>query len=643
MKRIQHVFKVGLLLSTLILLFSYSNNPPNGKTGAPAERNCMECHTPTNPDFDGEFEVLGLPQKLLPNHTYNLTARMTVTNGTPQRAGFQLVALGGNNINAGSMVAQSSNCAIENSGGRVYVEHSSAPNFVDDLVEFHFQWVSPDNTGMDSVIFYASSVLGDGTGTAGDKVLPYKRSTFLSDNQPISVGFTSEDVTCFRGSDGSATVNASGGFGNFTYLWSNGDTIETATNLSAGIYEVTVTDEFGHSTTTPVEIKEPQEILFNEVVSDLTTIGGSDGTISLIPTGGTPGYTYLWPQTGDTSSTLSNLPFGPRWVIVADNNGCVKTDTFQINNPFCDLEVADIQTIDVSCFGKNDGEVSISLTGGTPPFTFDFGGNSPTSLSAGTYSVTILDAINCGVIDSFEINQPSEIEVGFESNLNCDGLEVNLSVMGGVPPYEYLWSDGSTDSTNVILGALDVDITDSNGCLIEVFSNIAIIDPLDVLFDSVSLSMETIMVTTSGGESPFIYTWTDESGVVVSNDEDLTGISNGTYTLVVEDAVGCLDTLEVEVSGISSVRRSFAFKEKGKVFPNPTSDHFTVEFEEIPKEKVGFKLYDSRFGLALTKHPSIINRRETDISVGHLVSGLYFLKIQIGDKVYFQELIIQSE
>ena len=113
MKKIQHVFKVGLLLSTLILIFSNSNNPPNGKTGAPAEGSCMDCHAPQNMGIDGEFEIIGLPEKLLPKNIYNLTARIKVTSGIAQKAGFQLVALDGNNENSGNLAAQGGTTFIE--------------------------------------------------------------------------------------------------------------------------------------------------------------------------------------------------------------------------------------------------------------------------------------------------------------------------------------------------------------------------------------------------------------------------------------------------------------------------------------------------------------------------------------------------
>jgi len=524
MKKIQLVFKVGLMISALILIFGNSNNPPNGRTGAPAEGTCLDCHSPTNLDFDGDFEIFGLPDKLIPKTIYNLTARISVTSGTPQRAGFQLVALDANNVNAGNLAAQGNNTFIENSGGRIYVEHRPAEMIDSNFVEYNFEWFSPETAGQDSIIFYGASVLADGNGAnSNDQVLFLEKKVYLSDNLSIFVGITSTNPTCFGGNDGTATAGAGAGFGNFTFLWSNGDSTETARNLSAGIHEVTVTDEQGHQAIASVEIIEPEEINPNEDISDLTSIGGSDGSISLSPIGGTPGYTFLWPQTGDTTSTLSNLPFGPRWVVVTDVNGCVKSDTFFINNPLCNLGV-EIQTQDVSCFGQSDGETFITVNGGVAPFTFDFNIDVSNGISAGNYSVTILDAINCGIIDSFSISQPTKIDVDPIITESCKDRTVSLNVSGGVPPYEFLWMGGSTDSFNVITDTLLVDVTDANGCLFAISRLLDPIDLLTVVLDSVSINESTIFVTPEGGSPPYSFIWEDVNGNDISTSEDLTGL-----------------------------------------------------------------------------------------------------------------------
>lgn len=642
MKKNQQVFKVGLFLSALIFIFGNSNNPPNGKTGAPAEGTCMDCHGGSNAGFAGEIEIIGLPDKLLPTTIYNLTARVRVTNGTPQKAGFQLVALDANNLNSGNLAAQGGTSFIENSGGRTYVEHRPAQLVNNDFVDYNFEWFSPETAGKDSVVFYAASVLADGNGsTSNDQVIFLKKQVFLSNNSAIFVGVTSINPTCFGGNNGSATAGAGAGFGNFSYLWSNGDSIETATNLSAGMYEVTVTDDQGHSAITSVEIGQPDDIQANATVSDLSTIGGSDGSIILAPTGGASGYTYLWPQTGDTTSTLSNLSFGPRWVDITDAAGCIRGDTFFINNPLCDMMV-DIQTKDVTCFGGSDGEAIVNVTGGTAPFNYNFAGNVPSNLGAGTYSVTVLDAKNCGIIDTFIINQPTALDVEPTINQTCTGREISLNVSGGVPPYSYLWKDGSIDSFNFVLDTVDIDITDANNCLFEIFLSLAAVDEVTVMLDSVSSTESTIYVTPDGGTSPYMYTWEDENGNVISTEEDITGVlTDGIYTLTIEDSNGCITSLQVVVMGISSTANIQSFAMVGKVFPNPADELLTIEINTKSSSSVGVTLFNSSNRMVLNSTPSILDNSQKEISVSHLAKGLYFLKIQIEDSVYFQKVIIE--
>ena len=403
---------------------------------------------------------------------------------------------------------------------------------------------------------------------------------------------------------------------------------------------MTVTDEQGHQAIASVELAEPEKIKANADISDLSVIGGNDGSITVTPTGGTPGYTFLWPQTMDTTRTLSNLPFGPRWIDITDANGCVQGDTFFINNPFCNLMV-NVQTTDVSCFGESDGEAIVDVSGGTPPFSFNYSSDISGGLSAGSYSVTILDAINCGLIEDFEINEPAEIKVDPIITTTCTGRVAQLNVSGGVPPYEFLWKGGSTDSTNNILDTLEVDIIDANGCMVEVFEALTTFQFLNVALDSISLNDATIFVTPSGGTPPFAYNWEDSNGNNISTSEDLTDVTDGIYFLEVEDANGCLVSIEVEVSGISSTANLQSFDSVGKVFPNPTANLLTVEINSNASAEVGVSIFDSSNRLVLKEAPAVLNNNQKVLSIGHLAKGLYFMKIQIEDSFYFQKVILE--
>ena len=144
----------------------------------------------------------------------------------------------------------------------------------------------------------------------------------VSDNQ-ISTTISSTDVTCNGECDGTATVQATGTDGPFTYSWSpSGGSNPTATDLCAGTYTVTVTDQTGCSVQETVTIQEPGPITISMAVTDVTCNGGSDGAIDLTVNGGAPPYTYTWFPSGHTTQDLTNIPAGTYSVLVTDANGC---------------------------------------------------------------------------------------------------------------------------------------------------------------------------------------------------------------------------------------------------------------------------------------------------------------------------------
>ncbi|PKP47297.1 MAG: hypothetical protein CVT94_11925, partial [Bacteroidetes bacterium HGW-Bacteroidetes-11] len=141
-------------------------------------------------------------------------------------------------------------------------------------------------------------------------------------------------VSCFGGNDGQATVTATFGLEPYTYLWSDGQTTATAINLAAGTYTVTVTDADGTEITETITITEPDELLVSVTGTNPTTPGGSDGTATATVSGGTPPYTYLWDDLlAQTTQTATGLVAGTYNVIVTDANGCEVTGSITLTDP----------------------------------------------------------------------------------------------------------------------------------------------------------------------------------------------------------------------------------------------------------------------------------------------------------------------
>ncbi|GAB4246899.1 MAG: hypothetical protein Kow0027_08270 [Saprospiraceae bacterium] len=193
----------------------------------------------------------------------------------------------------------------------------------------------------------------------------------------FAISTTGNDVNCYAGSDGSATVNATGGSAPYTFAWSNGDSASIAANLSAGTFSVTVVDAAGCVLTDSVSIGEPPLMsCIASVVSPITTFGGNDGIATVETSGGTAPHTYTW-DSGSVTDTASNLAAGTHSVTVTDANGCTCVTHISLTNPskignfiWNDLNQNGIQDpgepgvpgVDVHLTGNTFGSVPVDLT-----------------------------------------------------------------------------------------------------------------------------------------------------------------------------------------------------------------------------------------------------------------------------------------
>jgi hypothetical protein len=225
---------------------------------------------------------------------------------------------------------------------------------------------------------------------------------------------TSTDVTCFNGTDGSAAVSVSGGTGPYTYAWSpSGGNTAIAANLTAGNYNVTVTDGAGCSSSLQVTINEPNELVITESIIDVNC-GSLDGQINTSVVGGTGTYTYGWAPNGETSTSISNLISGTYSLIVIDGNGCAVSETYAVGlvgsllitaNPLI-TNIIEGQTVQLNATGAATYSwtpiVGLSCTNCPNPIA------SPTVTTI--YTVTGTDAAGC--IGSAEITIVVDVVCG---------------------------------------------------------------------------------------------------------------------------------------------------------------------------------------------------------------------------------------
>ncbi|MEO8149104.1 MAG: T9SS type A sorting domain-containing protein [Bacteroidia bacterium] len=384
----------------------------------------------------------------------------------------------------------------------------------------------------------------------------------ITEPTPIVLTFTNViNVACNGGNNGQAKVNPTGGTPAYTYLWSNGQTTQTATGLVAGTYSVTVTDSKGCTAVDSVLINQSGGLTYTQSQTNVSCNGGNNGTATVNPSGGTPPYSYLW-SNGQTTQTATGLSAGHYTVEISDANGCNIIADFDITQPTA-LSCG-ISQSNPSCNGSSDGFATVVASGGTTPYTFLWSNGqttqTATGLSAGTYTVTVTDANSCTSSCSVTLTNPSVISCSVSTTpVSCSGGNngtATVTPTGGTPPYTYLWSNGQTTltATGLSLGTYSVTVTDQYGCSSSCSGSVSEILPITISFINVvnstcGLNNGSAEAVASGGTPPYNYVWSNGTlGSTIIN------VGGGTYTVTVTDANGCsgIDSLILtETSALS--------------------------------------------------------------------------------------------
>ncbi len=255
----------------------------------------------------------------------------------------------------------------------------------------------------------------------------------------LNMNFTSSAPTCNPGSNGWAKANVSGGTPPYTYSWGNGGTTQTISNLNANPYFVSVKDARGCTIQGTIVIATPNGLAASETIINPTCFNGNDGSIALIPTGGTPfltgsAYTYLW-NTGATTQNISGLIEGDYWVTLTDRAGCNFTKQFTLVNPeLTPIELGNDTTL---CNGQSlQLNIAIPDAGATYNWSSTNGFSSAAAnvnlTAAGTYTAVITNGVGCQVQDQVTVTTKnlvidSEFLVTSQAYVNEEIVIVNTS------------------------------------------------------------------------------------------------------------------------------------------------------------------------------------------------------------------------
>lgn len=311
-------------------------------------------------------------------------------------------------------------------------------------------------------------VIYDKNGKCGDTVF-----VTIKEPKKIFLDVNRKDITCNGDCNGSVSVIAAGATPPFTYVWSNSGSAGSGSNFSlcAGSYTISVTDKNNCTIDSIFTLTEPPPLSFVKTTSPVTC-NKNNGSATIMVSGGTPTYTYLW-NTGASTSAISNLSLGNYTLSVSDSKGC--KDTVQLTVQEIKNAVTSISApVNLPCYGDTTGTLSVTVTGGSLPYSYLWSSGQSSSalinLSAGTFTVTITDANGCSSSTTQKITQPTPLLTPSATQVICQGETTTLkaATSGGVPPYNYLWSTGGAQDTisnsPLVTTSYPLTVTDANGC-----------------------------------------------------------------------------------------------------------------------------------------------------------------------------------
>ena len=399
-----------------------------------------------------------------------------------------------------------------------------------------------------------------------------QQSFSVTEPEPMLFSQAKVDNSCFGQSSGRLSVVTSGGVEPYRYAWTgpNGfsSTVANPQNLVSGTYQVRVTDANGCTITGAAQtITEPSALaITNQVKVDNVCAEGTTGSITATASGGTAPYTYAWTGPNNFSSTLANpqnLVSGTYQVTVTDANGCsLLGPQLSILEP-SPLSLTQSK-VDNSCFQWNAGSISISVSGGTAPYRFAWTGPNGFSstnqnlseLASGTYQLTVTDTNGCTLMGAPQtLTEPAPLaltaQVQSETCSDAGDGRIELTLSGGLPPYQVRWDHGATEriATSLGPGTYRVTVNDQGGCAqtaeysLLPIPELRLEGTLTYQATQVPLQISALLQSDAqGGTLPYTYRWT--SG---QTSPSITATESGIYTLQLKDAKGCVQEMEYVV------------------------------------------------------------------------------------------------
>lgn len=461
----------------------------------------------------------------------------------------------------------------------------------------------------------------------------------------LTVSTSATDDNC-GAMDGTAIVdNVTGGSGNYTYAWANGETTSSISNLAAGVYPVTVTDAntgcSGVGSATIGSLGGPNATVDN--VADVTCNGGADGEIMITVIGGA-GNTYAW-SNGETTEDISGLSAGNYTGTITSSNGCEFIVNATVNEPM-PIEF-DFETANDDCGSGNGAASAVNITGGSGGYSYLWSNNETTAslfnIPGGVYSVTITDGSGCTGTGEVEVTSTNEPDVSIDqvTNVNCNAEANGAITIIAAGNNTYQWSNGETTANLSDLAAGDYicTVTSDNGCTSVISATVT--EPLALVatVDDVTGSTGadgSFEITVTGGTGAYSYEWSNGETT-----EDIFGLAPGDYTCTITDGNGCTVVVTETVGDFSPVED---INEITSFFltPNPTSGNVRIEMNLSSSHDVELQLFDVTGRTLVFTSRNNTAQAVFELDLSTYSDGVYFAKFIVDGNSTFTERIVKT-
>lgn len=397
----------------------------------------------------------------------------------------------------------------------------------------------------------------------------------------VTSDYNGAQISCFDSADGELLATPGGGVSPYQFQWSNGQTTDyNAFQISAGSYEIDVTDANGCLISSEIQVIPPPAITGNTQILtdyngfDISCYGAMDAEIQATSQGGTGSLSYSWDGNISGPANLDDVTSGAGLlqVNITDINGCILTLEVDVLQPEPLLGNYDITSdyngFPISCHGATDAEIIFAGNGGAPAYTFDYNnagysnGESVSNLGAGSWPVIVTDANGCEFEFDVVINEPEPLSLTVAVYSDYNGADISCYLAadgeavaqaeGGVPGYQVAWSNGGVgffSGANLGPGLISAQVTDLNGCTAN--NSTTLTEPEPVVISLVNISNYNgyeiscfgftdglLEVSSTGGTGGNSYLWNGVPG-----DNLNFTLSAGEQSVIAIDLNACADTL----------------------------------------------------------------------------------------------------